>query len=439
MKNITLSRLSLGSLDHSPLIANHRDVFKIEKSKFSNHFSTLFYSISPNVEFERTSFRNFLSVPIRIESVKRNEKTITNFTDFSFEDKIKITRCIFYQCNNKNMNVSGGALLINNFNTTVAITRTGFIYCKSSLYGGAIYAVCNDIDMTLTCFEENRALKGAQSFYVNSGNFHCYQVIISECGLKLNPLSRTTLVYNSSVVMDNTNISSNRFVTSENGISLVDCGTTAFKLNYLANNCGNGLLFISSIDDSSSFELCNLINNTGPDDLPMIYVFAKYLVFRKFVISDNSFNTYLEMVHVDKLSFVLCKFDCSMLKLGSSMQLNLKQCHFDLKDIKLNTINYPMQFRCYALGATDPPELVLPTMTPLPAPGLARPHPQPVPDYPEIPEYIPPPTFDWMPPGMVMKQYGLILFASIITPICIVIHCITTRGSRDIKALNELR
>ena len=434
--NISLIQLSLSSLSNSPFISNSKDSFILLKSTFSYHFSPLYFSKHPKAEFNKINFRHFLSVPVHVTSYKKNEKTFTEFTEFKDEEKVKITKCIFYQCNNKNMNTSGGAIFIQNWNTSLSVMRTGFIYCKSSLMAGAVYACCNDIDMTMTCFEENRALKGAQSFYINAYNAHFYQAIISECGLKLNPLKITTFVYNSSFSMDNSNISSNRFVTNENGLSLIDCSYVSYKYNYMANNLGNGLLFISYIGETSNFELCNIINNTGTDDLPMIYVRTKLIDFRKFIFKENTFPMFIETDHSERITFVLCKFDSSIETLGTCIEVTQKQCHFDLDNIKLHTINYPMPFRCYALGATDPPELAYPTQTPLPAPGIQR-HQKP--PEPQLPPYIPPPTFNWMPPGMAARQYGLILFASIITPICVVIHCITTRGSRDIQAINDLR
>ena len=437
MKNISLIHLSINSLSHSPFISNSKDAFCIKKSNLFNHFSSFYFSFKSNIFFEKTNFNHFLSVPIHIDSYRKQEKTFTEFTEFKGEDKVKIMRCIFYQCNNKNLNVSGGAILIKNMNTVLSVTRTGFIYCKSSLLAGAVYAQCNDIDMTLTCFEENRALEGGQSFYLSAFNIHFYQLIISECGLKLNPLKVTSLICNSSLQMDNTNISSNRFVKSENGISLVDCGHTTFKMNYMANNKGNGLIFIHNIAESSNFELCNIINNTGKDDLPMIYTRTKMLDFRKFIFINNKFPEFIEAEESGKITFVLCKFDASIETIGTCIQVFQKQCHFDLTNINLHTINYPMAFRCYALGATDPPELQLPTQTPVPAPGIQRY--QTKSEEQNIPEYIPPPTFNWMPPGMAARQYGLVLFASIVTPICIVIHCITTRASRDIQALHDYR
>ncbi|EAY20816.1 hypothetical protein TVAG_436400 [Trichomonas vaginalis G3] len=376
-------------------------------------------------------FNKLLSPAIVISEYSQKIQKIDQFTNIT-DNNIEIIQCVFSQIDSKNFSTNGGALLCENNETNAVIIRSGFIYCKSIQKGGCIYMNCKSVNISMTCFEDSRAMGGCQAFYLSASLIDLDDSIISECGMKKNDLvSTTTQFYKSPIRIQNSNVSCNRRVLFDCGLTFIECLHAELGFTSIANNLGNGLFNFEFINPSK-LNACNVINNSGSDASPMINLNIQNFVFQKVTFAKNSIPQFLEIINAKSILFSNCRFDLSLLEIGSYEEIQITLCKFEQTNPNLNRLRDPLQFRCYALSATDPPELILeynPHLVQKKETFFAEPTKIDI-DMNKEPEV------NWMPPKMLAKQYGLILFTSIITPIFIVIHCITSKGSREIRALN---
>lgn len=430
--NISVISLSAKSLLSSPYfmssLSSSRKSNIFYKTNYFNSFSSFYKTYSTNSKFIQSRFHKILSPAVVISNYQQTFQTINQFTKVS-DNKIEISRCVFSDIENQDKSTNGGAILCDNQETIVNIERTGFIYCKCASKGGAVYFNCKNVNMTMSCFEENRALDGCQAYYIESPDISLDDMIISECGLKQNHMIlKTSEVSQANVNIKTSNYSSNRKVLFEGGLSFRECVKADVQFTLFSNNLGNGLFHIET-KEISRFDSCNVINNTGSESSPLLLLNVQKIDFNKITFAKNSIPTFLEIAKAHAILFSNCRFDTSLLDFGYYEQIQITLCKFEQTNPNLVRIKDPLQFRCYALSATDPPDIFIPQILPKKETFFAEPSKF------EIPENKAP-TFNWMPPGMLAKTYGLILFASIITPIFIVIHCITSKGSREIRALN---
>lgn len=150
MVNLTLAKLSLSSLSHSPMVsANMRSLqSSYSFSKLSlNKFSNSFYISHRNNEyssFTNSKFRNFLKSPIQIDAQLDfvNKVYTSTISSDDCQGSFNVFHCSFQNCKETSSH-GGAAICLANINhATVRIGYNSFMNCvcsTSSTDGGAIF------------------------------------------------------------------------------------------------------------------------------------------------------------------------------------------------------------------------------------------------------------------------------------------------------------
>ena len=375
---------------------------------------------------------NKLNRNVHLSSMILKKEVITERIDATnvTDKKMKIMKCIFHECSSANEN--GGAIQCCSDDVGCFVQKSGFFDCFTLSSGGAIFASCNETELIMTCFYDTFANKSGQSVEINASIIMVDQMIIFNCGPEEKNSKRTASFIRGFTSIQNSNISSNRQVDRECGVSLVDCETLIFRLNMIEKHKGNGLFFVSYDNELSCFEQCNVVNNTTPVNSSAFTLVADGLLIRKFVFVGNSFSRYFSFEKGDRVTLNECKFDHDESGMDEKSSILQKNCKYKIKNIHLNNMTIPQTMKCFALNSPDSvPTTATPTQsiaaTESPSPSIEEVIAQ------TMTETVP---IEWMPKGMFFIQYWLILYAAIITPIFVIIHCVTTRSVRTIKALN---
>ena len=437
--NLTIVHLSLQLFCRSPYFsfssANTESSVSLSnifvKKSFHNFFRDSNNKNNIDLKIYSSGFHHFLAPVIYTESESTYiHKRFYTRTVLKHYQKYKIKKCLFTDCRT-NLAYNGGAIICINAEIELQVRKSAFVNCYATTSGGSIYAVCKSIDTAMTCFEGSKTDNNGQSVVFESTLTLVEQVIVFDCGPETKSLSQTSLFRNGSVSIQNSNFSSNRPVTSECCVSLVSCEALNFRLNNIEKNNGNGLFYIFEGNELSCFEQCNVVNNSSPSESPPFVLLITTFTIRQFIFINNSFGKYFDIKKGNQIIVSNCKFDHneSIFENDNGI-IAQNNCIFNQISAHTNHMTIPMTNKCFAYEGTD----VTPSQTPKQTPP------------PSMTEFIVTPTAQpplptqtpiiWVPNGLFFVQYWLIIYASIITPIFILIHCITTKSTRSIRALN---
>lgn len=122
----------------------------IIKSKFSRFSSNLVFSNS-KFSGDSSTFSNFLSSPIHIFNAANNPVIRTTYK--ATGNNLNITRCKFVSC--VNTFDGGGAISYkNNLKGKLSIKQCAFSRCYTQENGGAVFASCDETDISFSCFHD---------------------------------------------------------------------------------------------------------------------------------------------------------------------------------------------------------------------------------------------------------------------------------------------
>ena len=411
MKNILISTIFTLNFLSFTLTKN-----KISyKYNFYNIFSlkninNFIFGQNLNLKISNSQFKLYLNNLIFLNNLIEKNLTI-NERKIYLKNKIKIIKCSFFKCIPIEKNINGGAIFIDNKEGSTLILKSIFSNCKSTGNGGSIYINNDLININMTCIEESRATLFGQSIYLISPTLSISEVLISNCGSKKKKGSYTTYLEKCEIDLIFCNISNNPEIQNFCGLNLIDSELIDFKFSTFNTNFGNGLIKIFNCDEGSSFQKINFINNTIGINNYFFNLKINGLIIKKCYFFNNDFEN---LTNNFNINFILCKFDFNNEYL---INLSNSKCKFEYNSFP-PIITY--QYNQCSLKEDSINKIFIPNPTKSLLPTI----------------YIPPSTIDWVPEGMIIKEFGLLIFASIIIPIFLIIHCISSKDIRNIKALN---
>jgi len=371
-----------------------------------------------------SKFDHFLESVLVLSQVIEKKSKIVERREYS-DDSVKILRCVFSECINSDKGINGGAIFVENSNSIIMVVRSTFRSCRTMGNGGGIFAKCESILLNMTCYDNCRAALGDHSFFVSADNAVCSFSHIFECGYKKGKGPQTFSFNYADLVFEMNNVSSNKKSIYGTGLNFLNCTPVAFRLCHISNNIGNGLFRVLKCDENSKFDSCNIVNNSVYEESSLITFQGEELYLRKFLFFQNEFSQFYHVEEGSVIVFAQCKFDFEEQSIGSNSVITIKKCKFDVSSVSIHSINGDSTIKCYNMGNNDIEISTILEKTP--SLSIA---PTPTPS-----AFISP-TVNMIPPGMIFREYGLIIFAAIVIPIFIVIHCISTKGIRNIRALN---
>ena len=149
--NLTLSLLSLTSLNTSPFISNSQTAasrrFLFQGVKMHGSFSAFSYN-TLNARYVQSDFRRFLSSAIQVESASVQNLFVQIPLIYGFEPEVSVSDC-FFQADTMG---SGAGINMLQAGGTLNVVRCGFVRCSAFERGGAISFYGNILDIQNSCF-----------------------------------------------------------------------------------------------------------------------------------------------------------------------------------------------------------------------------------------------------------------------------------------------
>ena len=316
--NLNLNFLIIKSLNNFPFLINSN--FYLKKNlKFKNlnlnyFFNSFFNSnFNLNIKIIKSNFKNFLFIPILINSLTINN-TIYNsvqiFNELPFQ--INIDLCIFIKCITiPSENIISGGLLVNSDSGTCYLFSTSFILCHSASGPGGSLVRSNSIFSKYLCYYN---CSTSPNWASSAATFTGYRSEINFININYCPILNKKSIYSSvSFEIGTFNLlnfnSSNNHISSAGSMFKVESGNL-FAVSYLhGNNCSSDFrseLLLGCPD--SAIILNSVFQNCISNTICEIYS-ETCITFSNVYFLKNNINDIIEFNSKSLINFFLCKFD----------------------------------------------------------------------------------------------------------------------------------